>query len=302
MTRFLNACDIRRAVCGLAAVVLVLSGGVAAQDEGLVLSGGVAAQSEGFLLAKTYRDGLDLSQYLVSEKLDGVRAQWDGGRLVSRNGHTFAAPDWFVAEFPAVRLDGELWAGRGTFERLSGIVRRQKSSKDGWREVRFMVFDAPDADGPFTERLQTLQRLVREAGVAHLQVVAHSPVESEAQLQRRMQAVVAAGGEGLMLRRKDSAYRGGRSDDLIKLKPHTDAEARVVAHHPAKEGKYTGLTGAVTVETADGLRFRIGTGFSDQDRHHPPPIGSVITYRYQGFYQSGIPRHPVFLRVRNDEP
>jgi DNA ligase-1 len=102
-----------------------------------------------------------------------------------------------------------------------------------------------------------------------------------------------------MLHRGASRYASGRSDDLLKLKPYLDAEARVVAHLPGK-GKYRGLMGALLVESTQGGRFRIGTGFSDAERVDPPPIGAQITYRYHGFTDAGIPRFPSFLRVREE--
>lgn len=259
------------------------------------------AAAQGFVLAERYDGGLDLSRYMVSEKLDGVRAQWDGRQLVSRNGNVFAAPDWFVADFPAMRLDGELWAGRGTFERLSGIVRRA-APHEGWRDVRFMVFDAPDVPGDFGARLARLQAAVAAADSPHLQLVAQERVPTEARLHQRLDAIAAAGGEGLMLRRMDAPYRAGRSDDLVKLKPYMDAEARVVAHNLSDSGKYAGLMGSITVENAEGLRFRIGTGFSDRQRRNPPPIGATITYKYHGHTNTGLPRFPSYLRLRNDQP
>ena len=253
-----------------------------------------------FLLANPFREGLDLSRYVVSEKLDGVRAQWDGEKLISRRGNVFAAPEWFAAGLPTARLDGELWGGRGTFETVSGIVRRARPH-DGWRAVRFMVFDAPDEAGDFLTRLAALRRIAAAANNPHLQVVAHEPIESGAWLMKKLAAVAAAGGEGLMLRRKESPYRGGRGDDLIKLKPFADAEAVVISHHPGK-GKFTGLLGAMTVENADEIRFRIGTGFSNAERANPPPPGATVTYRHNGFNKNGLPRFPVFLRIRDEEP
>ena len=101
------------------------------------------------MLAQVYAPGIDVSGYWVSEKLDGVRAYWDGTRLVSRGGHGIRAPAWFVASFPSEPLDGELWMGRGRFEELSGTVRRLESDDDVWREVRYLVFDLPALPMPF---------------------------------------------------------------------------------------------------------------------------------------------------------
>lgn len=113
--------------------------------------------------------------------------------------------------------------------------------------------------------------------------------------------MVAGGGEGLMLHHREARYRAGRSEDLLKFKPYEDAEARVVGH-TAGRGKYRGMLGALIVETPEGLRFRIGTGFSDSRRATPPPIGAWITYRYNGRTGNGVPRFARFLRVRREIP
>src|SRR5206468_10999995 len=94
------------------------------------------------LLAERWDNVLDPTGWWLSEKLDGVRAYWDGKQLWSRLGNVLHAPDWFVAGLPDVPLDGELWLGRKKFQRTLSIVRRQDKT-DLWREVRYVVFDAP---------------------------------------------------------------------------------------------------------------------------------------------------------------
>ena len=250
------------------------------------------------MLPVVYHGGLEVADYLVSEKYDGVRGRWDGHRLVTRGGHTIAAPAWFTADWPAVPMDGELWAGRGRFEDASAIVRAADAGDAAWHRLRFMVFDLPGDPAPFEQRARRIRALLDAAGIAWLQPVAQHDVADEAALDALFHRVVDGGGEGLVLHRRGARYHAGRSDDLLKYKPYEDAEARVVAHLPGK-GKYTGMLGALLVERTDGLRFRIGTGFSDAERAHPPPVGSVVTYRYNGAGRNGIPRFARFLRVRH---
>ena len=266
----------------------------------LLMRRGVAADDEppGVMLAGRWREGLDPAAYWVSEKLDGVRACWDGQRLRFRSGRSIPAPAWFIAALPDVPLDGELWLGRGRFEALSGLVRREVADEAGWGSVRYMVFDTPGSAGTFGERLARLRSFVEGAGLPWLQVVPQFRVASAASLAATLDAVLAAGGEGLMLHRADAHWENGRSDALLKLTPFLDAEARVVGYLPGR-GKYDGMVGALEVEMPDGRRFRIGTGLSDADRRQPPPIGSEVTYRYRELMGGGLPRFPVFVRVRS---
>ena len=238
----------------------------------------------------------DLGKYWVSEKYDGVRASWDGEHLRFRSGRLVAAPSWFVAGFPKVALDGELWLGRKMFGRLAGIVAKKTPVDGEWREVRFMIFELPGAVGSFTERIDQTRQVLAAASVPWLQAVDHFRVADNKVLKQRLDDIVNLGGEGLMLHRADALYHGGRSQDLLKVKQWLDSEAKVIGHRPGT-GKYQGLLGALEVETADGLRFMIGTGFSDDERRQPPPVGSTITYRYTGLTATGLPRFPAFLRV-----
>ena len=249
------------------------------------------------ILAGVYREDVDPAGYWVSEKLDGVRAYWDGKALYFRSGNAASAPAWFTRDFPARPLDGELWLGRGGFERLSGIVRKSQPVDAEWRQVSYMLFELPGAAGTFGERKERLRRLAETAGVPWLRAVEQLRVADRQALNAMLDAVVAGGGEGLMLHRDDAPYTSGRGDDLLKLKPYADREARVVAHLPGA-GRHTGRMGALLVEDPDGRRFRIGTGFSDAQRDNPPAIGATISYRYRGLTASGLPRFATFLRLR----
>ena len=251
------------------------------------------------MLAGKYHRGLDLSVYWLSEKYDGVRGYWDGKRLWSRGGEPLNPPAWFTEGWPEIPMDGELWAGRGRFEEVSGTVRQMTPDDTAWRRIRFMVFDLPAHPGVFDERLVAYRLLVQEIDRPWVVAVTQERVASHDELSLRLQAVVNVGAEGLMLHRGDALYRAVRGEDLVKLKPFDDAEARVLAHLPGK-GKHRGRLGALWVETPDGRRFRLGTGFSDAQRENPPAVGTWVTYRYRGLHDSGLPRFASFLRERPD--
>ncbi len=259
----------------------------------------VAAEPPAILLAEVYREQVDVSRYLVSEKLDGVRAIWDGNTLRFRSGKEINAPRWFVDGLPKRPLDGELWIARGVFERLSGIVRKDVPDDNEWRQVRYMIFELPGAPGTFGERAEAMRQIARDAKVPWLREIEQFSAVDRNSLQKRFKEVVKAGGEGLMLHRADALYETGRSDVLLKMKPWEDAEAKVIGHVPGK-GKFAGMLGALRLRTSDGREFSLGTGFADEQRRNPPPIGSTITYRYRDITSSGLPRFASFLRPRTE--
>lgn len=267
----------------------------------------MAEEKPSLMLANVLQNssGIDLDPYWVSEKYDGVRAFWDGKRLISRQGNEYHAPAWFIADFPEVPLDGELWLAREQFDRLSGIVRRHQPIDDEWRHVRYMVFDLPHHSGTFNQRLLALQSLTLLP--THLVIIPQWRIASEEALLAQLDYFVKNKAEGLMLHDGRSLYSAKRSDDLLKLKPSFDREATVTGYEPGK-GKYEGMMGAVWVEAAfndnEGKlikqTFKIGSGFSDDDRKNPPAIGSEITFQYSGLTSKGKPRFARYLRVREN--
>jgi DNA ligase-1 len=258
------------------------------------------AKAPDILLAHIYQESLDVRDYLVSEKLDGIRAIWDGQQLISRQGNPIHAPAWFTKRFPKQALDGELWIARGKFELLSGTVRQANPDEQAWRKVVYYVFELPNAKGPFTDRVKQIEELVHQTNSPYLKAVKQFRVEDQTSLKRTLDWVVARHGEGLMLHRADASYVTGRNHALLKLKPQLDAEATVIAHLPGK-GKYLGKMGALLLQMPDGTQFKLGTGFSDAERAHPPPIGSQVTYTYRDITKKGKPKFASFLRVRPPE-
>jgi DNA ligase 1 len=249
------------------------------------------------LLANVIGPHINVSEYLVSEKFDGVRALWDGRVLRFRSGREVMAPKWFLERLPTRPLDGELWMGRGEFDQLSGAVRKDVPVDDDWRRITYMVFELPGAPGSFAERYAEMQRVTAGANWPQLQTVAQSRVGNRAELKALLDRTVKAGGEGLMLHLANAPYVTGRSDVLIKVKALLDAEATVIAHVPGR-GKYKGMMGALQLRTADGIEFKLGTGFTDAVRKTPPAVGSKVTYTYRDTTKTGKPRFASYLRAR----
>ncbi len=250
------------------------------------------------LLAHAWENDVDLTGWWMSEKLDGVRAYWDGKRFFSRQGNEFFAPAWFTEKLPDYPLDGELFGGRQKFQRTVSIVRRQDRG-EGWKELAFVIFDAPALALPFEERLARVQGYVEDVAPPYAEWLPHERCKGTEHLRQELARVEGLGGEGLMLRRPGSLYEAGRSHTLLKVKSFRDDEARVLGHLPGA-GRHKGRLGALEVELRDGTRFSVGTGLSDAERENPPPVGTIITFRYQELSRDGVPRFPSYVGVRID--
>lgn len=274
-----------------------------------LLKAAVAARVQ---LAHPY-DGRDIIGWHMSEKLDGVRAWWNGKQFLSRNGNVFQAPDWFVEGLPNVPLDGELWAGRGQFQKAVSIAR-QANAGDQWKEMFFMIFDAPENEQPFAHRYAYLHDLGKAnkcapmSGVQRLApkgfILPQTLITDMGTVRQEMDAVRKKGGEGLMFRHPTNPYTGGRSYDLMKMKEMLD-DVAVVIDMVEGEGRHKGTMGALVCRNKRG-EFKVGTGFSDAARRdwwsHRGSIsaGYVIEYAYQELTNDGNPRFPAMIRVRRD--
>lgn len=250
-------------------------------------------------LANIYHQGININQYLVSEKLDGVRAYWNGKELISKQGNIINAPKWFVKDFPNEELEGELWISRNKFELVSGIVRQESPNDEDWQQIKLMLFDMPKNKKIFSQRLLDMKKIVSISNSKNLEVIEQFEIPNHKDLMKKLNEMVKNGAEGLMLHKKDSFYQATRNDDLLKLKTYEDEEAVVISYIAGK-GKFEGMLGAVLVENKDKIRFKIGGGFSDEQRKNPPKIGSVITYKFYGKTKNNKPKFASFLRVRDE--
>ena len=271
----------------------------AARKASPAASGAAAGGSPALLLAQRWEPDVDPTGWWLSEKLDGVRAYWDGAQFLSRNGNVFHAPDWFRKHLPRLPLDGELWIGRQEFQKTISVVRRHDGG-DQWKDVQYVVFDAPEAEGTFKQRLSYLHDWFSSVGPPHARLHPHALCEGMEELKEELERVLAAGGEGLMLRKAGSLYEGRRSHTLLKVKVFKEAEATLISIVPGR-GKHEGRMGGMVLQMPDGKTFNVGTGMKDHERESPPPIGSKITYRYTEHTKDGIPKCASFVAVRDYE-
>lgn len=243
---------------------------------------------------------IDSPAYFVSEKLDGVRTRWTGSELLTRSGFRINAPESLQAALPPVPLDGELWLGRARFSEMSGLIQRADPQDPLWQEVKLQLFDLPAHPGNFSERLTALGELTAAVDNPQIRLVEQRLGLSRGEIDQLLEQTRRAGGEGLMLHHSAAHYVNARTNLLLKYRGYDDAEAKVVGYTRG-QGKYQGMTGALIVETKEGLRFRLGSGLSDEQRAAPPEIGSWVTYRFNGLTSQGVPRFARFVRVYHPE-
>ncbi|OBX07551.1 DNA ligase [Gallibacterium genomosp. 3] len=253
-----------------------------------------AAAKESVMLLKEYQDQ-DLNGWIMSEKLDGVRGFWDGKQLITRQENRLSPPDYFIKDFPPFAIDGELFSERGKFEEISSITRSLEDK--GWHKLKLYVFDVPNAEGDLWQRLQVLQDYLAKHPSPYIEIIPQLPIANKQAVYQFLDQIEQLGGEGVVVRNPAAHYTVGRSSQILKLKRYQDEECTVIAHHKGK-GQFHNVMGSLTCENYRG-KFKIGSGFSLADRTNPPPIGSVITYKYRGETAKGKPKFATYWRQRS---
>ena len=272
--------------------------------------------------------------WLLSEKYDGYRARWIPERQVflSRNQKVFNAPDWFKGAMPDINLDGELFAGRENFQDM-GVVRKKIPIDEEWINIKYVVYDLPEDNNVFEVRVKNLKNVVDETKKAWdtfqfsedthaspfnsiespIVFTEQVKIKSLKHLDEIYKDVLSNGGEGVMIKDPKSYYEDKRSDYMLKYKPCFDAES-IIVDYKVGQGKYEGLLGSFVckplinygnysvIDKNEGHEFTL-SGMDDEIRSNyleTHPEGTIITYEYSGITDTGKPRFPRYLRVRDD--
>ncbi|MFO7803153.1 MAG: DNA ligase [Desulfovermiculus sp.] len=247
---------------------------------------------------ENYTGNEDISGWYMSEKLDGIRGYWDGENLLTRSGRTIHAPGWFTHDFPDFELDGELWAGRGNFYLVQKTVLDTKPSSSDWERITYNIFEVPQASGNFSARLKKAKDWFGDRNCAHVRAIPQITCSGHKHLQHFLQKIEAQEGEGVIVKDPQKAYSGCTSAHVLKVKSFDKLEGTVIGINPGK-GKYKNMMGSLTIALKNGEAFKLGTGFTHEQRKDPPVIGSEVRFKHYGWTRHDKPRFASFLQVIN---
>ena len=205
---------------------------------------------------------------------------------------------WVIEKFPLFELDGELWSKRGDFEFIQSTVLDKKPGK-GWGKITYNIFEVPEEKGDFLSRLNKARLWFETHKNTHIRFIPQIMIKDKSDLDRFLNEVQSKGGEGVIVKDPGMSYHTGRSAHVLKVKKFWDMEGVVIGLNKGK-GKYKNSMGSLTLRLENGIVFKLGTGFTDQNRKKPPQIGTIITFKYHGFTKNGIPKFASFLRERQD--
>ncbi len=245
---------------------------------------------------KVYLEKMDIKGWYMSEKLDGIRAYWNGKELLSKTGNRIFAPKWFTKSLPSFHLDGELWTKRDDFETIQSIVLDKIPSKD-WKKITYNIFEVPKAKGDFKKRLMKVKSWLRKHKVEHLKVISQTICKDKKHLDSFLNKLIKKKAEGVILKNPKPSYFTGRSDNILKVKKFLDDEGLVIAINRHSDKRFKSLK----VKLKNGVIFNLGGGFTNKERLNHPKIGEIVTFKYYGLTKYKKPKFASFLRVRKPE-
>lgn len=243
-----------------------------------------------------YNENIEVKDWLMSEKLDGIRAYWDGKELLTRKGNKIYAPKWFIKDLPKFELDGELWTRRNDFENIQNIVMDKKPSKE-WKTITYNIFEVPNQKGDFLSRLKLAKNWIEKKNLKHVQVIEQIKIKDKAHLDNFMKKIINKKGEGVIVKNPKLDYFQGRTSNILKVKKFSDMEGEVIRINISQKTK---VLKSLKIKLENGIIFNLGTGFTKKQRENPPKIGSIVTFKYYGFTKYKKPKFASFLRVRKD--
>ena len=228
----------------------------------------------------------------MSEKLDGIRGYWDGKAMVTKRGTKLYPPKGFTTNFPPFALDGELWSKRQDFEAIQSAVLKKSGT---WKSISYNIFEVPTAEGNFSIRLLKAKHWFEQHPNPYVHIVTQHICHNQNDLQKYLKQIEANGGEGVMVKDPILTYFQGRTSHILKVKQAHDMEGTItkVIYNASNIMK------SLELVLSNGVHFRLGNGFSNEERKHPPHIGQEVTFKYYGFTKNAKPKFASFLRIRN---
>ena len=238
----------------------------------------------------------NITNWYMSEKLDGIRAYWNGKEFISKNGNKIYAPFWFTKDFPPFELDGELWSKREDFENIQNIVLDETPTTK-WNELTYNIFEVPNTNGNFDKRLEKIKLWLEKNPNKFIKIIPQKICKNESDLDNYLKELIAKKAEGIILKNPNLDYFTGRNENILKVKKFYDEEGLVIGLNYSKEGKFKSLK----LKLENGIIFNLGGGFSNIQRLNPPKIGDIVTFKYYDLTKNNKPKFASFLRVRKKE-
>lgn len=232
----------------------------------------------------------------MSEKLDGIRAYWNGKDLLSKNGNRIYIPKEIIKNYPTFHLDGELWTKRDDFENIQSIVL-DKTPTIKWKEITYNIFEVPNQKGNFYKRISVLENWLKTNNNTNIKIIKQIKCQNKKHLNLYLEILINKKAEGIIIKNPNISYFTGRNKNILKVKKFKDMEGKVISININTDNKFKSLK----ILLNNGITFNLGGGFSNKEKSNHPKISDIVTFKYYGFTKYGKPKFASFLRIRKKE-
>nr|WP_071627122.1 DNA ligase [Poseidonibacter lekithochrous] len=238
----------------------------------------------------------NIQNWLMSEKLDGIRAYWNGKELLTKNGNKIYIPKELIKNYPIFHLDGELWTKRNDFENIQSIVLDKTPTKK-WEEITYNIFEVPNQKGNFNQRITALKDWIKTNKNTNIRVINQIKCKNKKHLNTYLKILLDKKAEGIIIKNPDISYFTGRNKNILKVKKFKDMEGKVIAINYNINNTFKSLK----IQLSNNIIFNLGGGFSNKEKINHPKIGDIVTFKYYGLTKYKKPKFASFLRIRKEE-
>lgn len=260
--------------------------------------------------------------YIIQPKLDGERCRYvrygEGSMLLSSEENpTYGVPHIkeFLDSFQNFNyeLDGELYSHGLHHEQIHSIVSREKSLHENYQAMQFHIFDVV-VDRPQHERISLLNKIeaefYRNSNARFcVRFVPYYIANNLEDVMRCYDHIIEEGYEGIIVREFNSPYIRRRSPMIMKFKPKKSDTYKIVGYveEVSIKGEPKGSLGALICIGDDGTYFKVGTGFTRDERIRlwtvrDNLLDKSVEISYQHLtHAAGVPRFPVFSKIIKED-
>lgn len=218
-------------------------------------------------------------------KLDGFRCLFINGNLISRQNKIITTLD-HIKEKIKLPYDGELYSHELTFQEIASAIKKVGPNT---KKIKYYVYDLIDKK-PFFDRWSQIKNDVEK--------VETIIINSESELKKYHDECINKGFEGVMVRHGNAPYEHKRSYNLLKYKCFNDDEFLIIS---VREGKSTYKNMAIFTCQIGSKTFEVTAPGTHEDKSfflRNPPVGKMLTVKYFGLTDDGLPRFPVAKSLR----
>jgi len=249
-------------------------------------------KSLSILRIKEWKNEDDPTGWYMCERKCGIRCYWTGTEFLSSKGTQYSPPKTFTAELPNIYLDGILYSEKETF----GSVKNGLKNPNFWTNLKFVIYDAPQINKPFMQRIETLKKKCHKINSSFIEVINYKKCHSQAHFLEELDACKEAGGEGFYLKKADVLYNDSKACFEARVMHQQIGE---IIDDSGIEISGRSLKGSLKIKSQDGEQFCISVNQKRTKNLNKDAFqkGTQVRYEFCGMVTANKAKKPFFISL-----